>query len=34
LRDLEQRAAVMYANGYRASGDALMARLARLEGRS
>lgn len=31
LADLEQRATVMYANGYRASGDALMARLARME---
>lgn len=34
LEDLQSRANVMYANGYRASGDALMARVSRLEGRA
>lgn len=34
LEDLQSRANVMYANGYRASGDALMARVFRLEGRA
>ena len=34
LEDLQARANVMYANGYRASGDALMARVSRLEGRA
>lgn len=34
LEDLLARANVMYANGYRASGDALMARVSRLEGRA
>lgn len=34
LEDLQARANVMYANGYRASGDALMPRVSRLEGRA